>query len=98
MQLVEAKHLGCYNLSRRHRSGQLLHHLSPRLHVLATLRLLSRSSSPTALPEPDEVAASQSVAMLFCHLRHGGLKRYDSLWLVGVSRTPTCWDVGSTHL
>ena len=34
----------------------------------------------------------------FCHLRHGGLKRYDSLWLTGVSHTPTCWDVGSTHL
>ena len=35
---------------------------------------------------------------LFRHLRHGGLKRYDSLWLAGVSRTPTYWDVGSTHL
>ena len=34
----------------------------------------------------------------FRHLRHGGLKRYDSLRLTGVSRTPTCWDVGSTHL
>ena len=35
---------------------------------------------------------------LFRHLRHGGLKRYDSLWLTVVSRTPTCWDVGSTRL
>ena len=35
---------------------------------------------------------------LFCHLRHGGLKRYDSLRLAGVFRTPTYWDVGSTHL
>ena len=35
---------------------------------------------------------------LFRHLRHGGLKRYDSLRLTGVSHTPTCWDVGSTRL
>ena len=35
---------------------------------------------------------------VFRHLRHGGLRRYDSLRLTGVSRTPTCWDVGSTHL
>ena len=35
---------------------------------------------------------------LFRHLRHGGLKRYDSLWLTRVPRTPTCWDVGASHL
>ena len=35
---------------------------------------------------------------LFHHLRHGGLRRYDSLQLTGVSHTPTCWDVGSTRL
>ena len=35
---------------------------------------------------------------LFRHLRHGGLKRYDSLRLTGVSRTTTCWDTGSTCL
>ena len=35
---------------------------------------------------------------LFRHLRHGGLERYNSLRLTGVFRTPTYWDVGSTHL
>ena len=34
----------------------------------------------------------------FHHLRHDGLKIYDSLWLAGVSHTPTCWDVGSSRL
>ena len=34
----------------------------------------------------------------FCHLRHDGLKRYDSFWLAGVSHTPTCWDVGSSRV
>ena len=31
---------------------------------------------------------------LFRHLRHGGLKRYDSLRLTGVSRTPTLLGCG----
>ena len=35
---------------------------------------------------------------LFRHLHHGGLKRYDSLWLTGVSSTPTYWDADSTRL
>ena len=35
---------------------------------------------------------------LFCHPRRGGLCRFDSLWLAGVSHAPTCWDVGSTRL
>ena len=34
----------------------------------------------------------------FHHLRHGGLKQYDLLRFTGVSRTPTCWDVGSSYL
>jgi len=34
----------------------------------------------------------------FRHLHHDGLKRYDSLWLAGVSHAPTYWDVGSSHL
>ena len=34
----------------------------------------------------------------FHHLWHGRLKRYDSLWLTGVSYAPTCWDVGSSRL
>ena len=34
----------------------------------------------------------------FHHLRHGGLERYDSLWLAGVSHASTCWDVGSSCL
>ena len=35
---------------------------------------------------------------LFRHLHHGGLKRYNSLRLTRVSRTPNCWDVGSSNL
>ena len=35
---------------------------------------------------------------LFRHVHLGGFKRYDSLRLTGVSRTPTRWDVGSTRL
>ena len=38
------------------------------------------------------------MAYFFRHLRHGGLKRYDSLRLTRVSRTPTYWDVSSAHL
>ena len=34
----------------------------------------------------------------FHHLRHGGLERYDSLWLARVPHAPTCWDVGSSRL
>ena len=34
----------------------------------------------------------------FHHLRHGGLERYDSLRLAGVSYVSTCCDVGSSRL
>ena len=77
------------------------HIRSQRTAKLQIFMCWSLSAPTVGVVRGEDIVRSQfwsSDDSLFHHLRRGRLKRYDSLWLTGVSRTPTCWDVGSTHL